>query len=120
LAALQTALRDASLSRSAGFTIVAVLILALDGRYDSDLQRGDAVLLSPLPIAIRSVSASCGRLCRRNIEWDWTSYPAIRDWREQNRLFQDIFVILRPEASRVTLHGSLGNRSCAFQFAFWN
>jgi predicted permease len=98
------------LRRSPGFTIVAVLVLALAmGATTAIFSVLDAVLLRPLPYR------NSGRLCvlwksvpARNIEWDWASYPTIRDWREQNRVFDDIAVILRPEASRVTLHGFEG------------
>ena len=44
----------------------------------------------------------------RNLEWDWTSYPTIRDWREQNQAFEDLSFILRPEGSRITLPSETG------------
>jgi predicted permease len=98
------------LRRSPGFTIVAVLVLALAmGATTAIFSVLDAVLLRPLPYR------DSQRLCvlwktvpARNIEWDWTSYPSIRDWREQNRVFDDLAVILRPEGSRVTLHSGEG------------
>src|SRR5258708_4831663 len=98
------------LGRSPGFTLVAVLVLALAmGATTAIFSVLDAVLLRPLPYR------DSQRLCvlwksvpARSIEWDWTSYPAIRDWREQNRAFEDISVILRPEASRVTLQWTEG------------
>jgi putative ABC transport system permease protein len=94
------------LRRSPGFTIVAVLVLALAmGATSAIFSVVEAVLLRPLPYR------NSDRLCvlwksvpARNIEWDWASYPTIRDWREQNRVFDSISVVLRPEASRVTLH----------------
>jgi putative ABC transport system permease protein len=98
------------LSRSREFTTIAVLVLALAmGATTAIFSVLDAVLLRPLPYR------DSQRLCvlwksvpARNIEWDWTSYPTIRDWREQNRVFEGIAVILRPEASRVTVHGAEG------------
>src|SRR5260370_16376900 len=98
------------LRRSPAFTLVAVLVLALaTGATTAIFSVLDAVLLRPLPYR------DSQRLCvlwksvpARSIEWDWTSYPAIRDWREQNRAFEDISVILRPEASRVTLQWTQG------------
>jgi hypothetical protein len=44
----------------------------------------------------------------RNIEWDWTSYPTIRDWRTRSRSFEDLAVMLRPEGSFVTLESEVG------------
>ena len=39
----------------------------------------------------------------KHLEWDWTSYPTIQNWREQSRAFHEIAFFLRPEGSRVTL-----------------
>lgn len=91
--------------RSPGFTITAVLVLALAmGANTAIFSVIEAVLLRPLPYP------DSERLCvlwksipARAIEWDWTSYPAIRDWREQNHTFSDLAVVLRPEASLFTL-----------------
>lgn len=93
------------LGRSPGFTFTAVLILALAmGANTAIFSVIEAVLLHPLPYH------DSERLCvlwtsvpSRNISWDWTSYPTIRDWREQSHAFQDLAVVLRPEASQVML-----------------
>jgi hypothetical protein len=93
------------LSRSPGFTVTAVLILAIAmGANTAIFSVIEAVLLRPLPYHDPE------RLCvlwktvpSRNIAWDWTSYPTIRDWREQSRAFQDLAVVLRPEASQVAI-----------------
>ncbi len=33
----------------------------------------------------------------KNLEWDWTGYPAIRNWREQNHVFEDVAAVARPD-----------------------
>jgi predicted permease len=93
------------LRRSPGFTITAVLVLALAmGANTAIFSVIEAVLLRPLPYRDPQ------RLCMvwktvpaRNIAWDWTSYPTIRDWREPSHAFEDLAVILRPEGSQVIL-----------------
>jgi putative ABC transport system permease protein len=41
----------------------------------------------------------------KNLDWDWTGYPGVRNWREQNHVFADIAAVARPEAAVVTLSG---------------
>src|SRR5258708_20858992 len=93
------------LGRSPGFTLTVVLVLALAmGANTAIFSVIEAVLLRPLAyhdsqrlwILWKTVPA-------RNMEWDWTSYPTIRDWREQSHAFADLAVVLRPEGSQVTL-----------------
>ena len=94
-----------ALCRSPGFSLTAILVLALAiGANTAVFSVIEGVLLRRLPYR------NPGRLCvlwksipARNIEWDWTSAPTIRDWREQGEVFQDIAIVLRPEASKVTL-----------------
>lgn len=98
------------LRRNPAFTITAILVLALaTGATTAIFSVIEAVLLRPLPYR------NAERLCvlwktapARSIEWDWTSYPTIRDWREQNHVFDDLAFVLRPEASRVTLASAGG------------
>jgi putative ABC transport system permease protein len=93
------------LIKSPGFTFVTAITLALGiGANTAIFSVIEAVLLRPLPYR------NSERLCMlwksvqaRNIEWDWTSYPAIRDWREQSKSFEDMAVILRPDGSEMTL-----------------
>jgi putative ABC transport system permease protein len=98
------------LVKSPGFTLVASLTLALGiGANTAIFSVIEAVLLRPLPYR------NSERLCMlwksvpaRNIEWDWTSYPTIRDWREQSKSFEDMAVILRPDGSEVILQSDAG------------
>lgn len=93
------------LLKNPGFAFVAILTLALAlGANTAIFSVIEAVLLRPLPYQ------NADRLCvlwksvpARNIEWDWTSYPTIRDWREQSHAFEEMAVVLRPEASEVNL-----------------
>lgn len=96
-----------TLRASPAFTIPAIVLLALGiGANTAVFSVVEGVLLRPLPYRDPS------RLCMiwksvpaKNLHWDWTGYPAIRDWREQNHVFADIAAVARPEASVVTLSG---------------
>jgi predicted permease len=98
------------LRRYPGFTFVAALTLALGiGANTAIFSVIEAVMLRPLPYQ------NSERLCMlwksvpaRNIEWDWTSYPTIQDWREQSRSFEDMAAILLPSGSEVTLPSDAG------------
>src|SRR5262245_5082798 len=98
------------LVKSPGFTFVAALTLALGiGANTAIFSVIEAVMLRPLPYR------NSERLCvlwksvpARNIEWDWTSYPTIRDWREQSKSFEGMAVILRPDGSEVVLQSDAG------------
>jgi putative ABC transport system permease protein len=98
------------LIKSPGFTFVAALTLALGiGANTAIFSVIEAVMLRPLPYQ------DSDRLCMlwksvpaRNIEWDWTSYPTIRDWREQSKSFEEMAAILRPDGSEVTLQSDAG------------
>src|SRR5215831_15899868 len=98
------------LIKSPGFTFVAALTLALGiGANTAIFSVIEGVMLRPLPYQ------DSDRLCMlwksapaRNIEWDWTSYSVIRDWREQSKSFEDLVVILRPDGSEVILQSDAG------------
>lgn len=90
-----------------GFTFLAILLIGLGiGVNSAMFSVIEAILLRPLPyldpsglcVIWKSVPA-------KNLDWDWTAYPAIRNWREQNHFFEDIAAVARPEASVVTLTG---------------
>jgi putative ABC transport system permease protein len=105
-----TALLDLRLSvralrRAPRFTLTAILLLATAMAANTAVFTVvEALLLRPLPYA------DAARLCvlwksvpARHIEWDWTSYPTLRDWREQSHAFADLAYYLRPEGSQVLL-----------------
>lgn len=95
---------------SPGFAITVVLVLALaTGASTAVFSVIEGVLLRPLPYKDHE------RLCvlwksipQRNIEWDWTSAPTVRDWREQTDVFEDMALILRPGGSRVSMQSDSG------------
>src|SRR5580658_4345693 len=100
---LRFALR--TLGKSPGFVIVVLLLLALGiGANTAIFSVVEAVLLRPLPyrapdrlyMLFKSVPS-------KHLDWDWTSYPTIRDWQEQNHSFDSIAFVLRPEGSLVKL-----------------
>ena len=98
------------LRRSPGFTATVLLILTIGiGANTAIFSVIEGVLLRPLPYG------NPERLCvlwksipQKNIEWDWTSAPTIRDWREQSDAFEDVAMVLRPEGSKVTLRSDAG------------
>jgi putative ABC transport system permease protein len=101
-----------TLRANSGFTLLAVLLIALGiGANTAMFSVIEAVLLQPLPYREPS------RLCMlwksvpsKSLDWDWTGYPAIQDWRRQNHVFEDVAAVARPEASVVTLTGGVEPR----------
>ncbi len=99
-----------ALRRSPGYSIAAVCLLSLAiGANTAMFSVIEGVLLRPLPYK------DADRLCvlwksvpGKGIEWDWTSAPTVKDWREQSESFEDIALVLRPEGSRVALDGADG------------
>jgi putative ABC transport system permease protein len=98
------------LRRAPGFSVSAILLLSLAiGANTAMFSVIEGVLLRPLPYK------DADRLCvlwksipHRNIEWDWTSAPTIQDWREQNQVFEDLALVLRPEGSKIIVQGDAG------------
>src|SRR5688500_17723144 len=98
------------LRRAPGFTIIAVAVLAIAiGANTAIFSVIEAVLLRPLPYKdSQHLAVLWKSVPERNIEWDWTSAPTIQNWREYSRAFEDIAIVLRPEASVVTLATGAG------------
>jgi predicted permease len=91
-----------------GFTFLVILLIALGiGANSAMFSVIEAVLLRPLPYPDPSSLCMIWKsVPAKNLDWDWTGYPAIRDWREQNHVFEDVAAVARPEASVVTLTGA--------------
>ncbi|MBO0861121.1 MAG: ABC transporter permease [Chloracidobacterium sp.] len=91
--------------KNPGFTTMIVLTLMLGiGACTAVFSVVYAVMLRPLPYS------SPDRLCvlwksvpKKGLERDWTSYPAFRDWKDQNHVFEDLALFLRPETTQVAL-----------------
>ena len=94
------------MAKNPGFTAVAVLTLMLGiGACTAVFSVVYAVMLRPLPYS------SPDRLCvlwksvpKKGLERDWTSYPAFKDWKDHNRVFEDLALFSRPEVPQATLH----------------
>jgi putative ABC transport system permease protein len=108
---LETLARDLRFSlrmmvKNPGFTSVTIITLMLGiGACTAVFSVVHAVMLKPLPYSDQD------RLCvlwksapKKGLERDWTSYPAFKDWKEQNHAFEDMTLFLRPEGAKVTLH----------------
>lgn len=83
------------LRKTPGFTAVAVLSLALGiGANTAIFSVVNTVLLRPLPFAdpARLVMV-WGTVPQQGIRRDTISYPDYQDWREQNRVFEDIALL---------------------------
>ena len=86
------------LAKQPGFTLIAVLMLALGiGANTAIFSVVNAVLLRPLPfpqpenlVAIWEHDIRSGP--ENNGEWSAVSYPDFQDWQKQNRVFERIAV----------------------------
>ena len=98
------------LRRSPGFSIAAIFVLSLAiGANSAIFSVIEGVLLRPLPYSNpERLCALWKSIPQKNIAWDWTSALAIRDWREQSDVFEDVATVLRPEGSKVTIRGDSG------------
>jgi len=101
-------LRSSQLRKDPGFTVVAVLSLALGiGANTAIFGVINGVLLRTLPYRDPDRLAILWKTVpKKNIQEDWTSYPALKDWRDQNHAFEDMALIFRPEAAQVVLTGN--------------
>jgi len=80
------------LLKNPGFTLVAVLTLALGiGANTAIFSVVNATLLRPLPYSEPERLVRVWETNPRANRWgDWVSYPDFRDWREQNTVFDEI------------------------------
>src|SRR5215813_1139 len=103
--------------KNPGFTAMIVLTLMLGiGACTAVFSVVYAVMLRPLPYS------SPDRLCvlwksvpKKGLERDWTSYPAFKDWKDHNHVFEDLALFIRPEAARVIMNN--GDRAERVQAA---
>jgi predicted permease len=80
------------LRRSPGFTVIAVLTLALGiGANAVIFSAVNGVLLRPLPYPNSNRLAQVWSTNPHTNRWgDWVSYPDFVDWRAQNKVFEDL------------------------------
>ncbi|HEY7179861.1 MAG TPA: ABC transporter permease, partial [Blastocatellia bacterium] len=105
------------MGKTPGFTAMTVFTLMLGiGACTAVFSVVYAVMLRPLPYS------SPDRLCvlwksvpKKGLERDWTSYPAFKDWKDHNHVFEDLALFIRPEAARVIMNN--GDRSERVQAA---
>src|SRR6185369_9760207 len=94
------------LSKSYAFTVVVIVTLALGiGANTAIFSFANGILLRPLPYprADRLVAIDETAL-KRGIDSMSVSFPNFLDWREQNKVFQDIGVYY--DTSRFSLSGA--------------
>src|SRR3989475_12542927 len=80
------------LIKSPGFTAVAVITLALGiGANTAIFSVVNAVLLRPLPYPDSDRLVQVASTQRHLERWyDWVAYPDFVDWRNENRVFEDM------------------------------
>ena len=105
---LQYGLR--SLIKSPGFTVVAVLTLALGvGANAAIFSVLRAVVLRDLPYHDADrIAVMWTKNIRQNLP-DGSSYLNFRDWKEQGKTFEQMAAYYRPEFTRGTLSGGPGS-----------
>jgi putative ABC transport system permease protein len=92
------------LLRSPGFTLVAVLTMALSiGANTAMFSVIESVLLRPLPYHDPSrIVMLWSTVPSKDIQRNWTSYPDIQDWRHDSRSFTQIAAMLRVDTATMT------------------
>jgi putative ABC transport system permease protein len=92
------------LLRNPGFTLVAVLTMALSiGANTAMFSVIESVLLRPLPYRDPSrIVMLWSAVPSKAIERNWTSYPDIQDWRRESRSFTQIAAMLRVDTATLT------------------
>ncbi|MDE3154198.1 MAG: ABC transporter permease [Acidobacteriota bacterium] len=99
------------LRRSPGFTVVAILTLAIGIGFNTALfSVVDAVLFRPLPVRAPSQLVDVYTTGPAGEQWHTTSYPDFRDLREKNDVFSDMMAysemftaVNLPDRSRLVL-----------------
>jgi putative ABC transport system permease protein len=92
------------LLRSPGFTLVALLTMALSiGANTAMFSVIESVLLRPLPYHDPSrIVMLWSTVPSKDIQRNWTSYPDILDWRQESRSFTQLAVMLRVDTATLT------------------
>lgn len=102
LADARFALRQ--LRRSAGFTIVAILTIALSiGMNTTMFSVIESVLLRTLPYHAPSrIVVLWSTVPSKGIEKNWTSYPDIQDWKRESHSFTEVAAMFRVDTATLT------------------
>ena len=92
------------LLRSPGFTLVALLTMALSiGANTAMFSVIESVLLHSLPYHDASrIVMLWSTVPSKDIQRNWTSYPDILDWRQESRSFTQIAAMLRVDTATLT------------------
>jgi predicted permease len=92
------------LLRSPGFTVIAVLTMAVGiGANTAMFSVIESVLLRPLPYRDPAgIVMLWSGVPKKDIQKNWTSYPDIEDWRRGSYSFTDIAAILRVDSASLT------------------
>ena len=92
------------LLRSPGFTVIAVLTMAVGiGANTAMFSVIESVLLRPLPYRDPAgIVMLWSGVPKKDIQKNWTSYPDVEDWRRQSHSFAQIAAILRVDTASLT------------------
>src|SRR5579859_63057 len=105
---LQSAISDCRfafrrLRKSPGFTVVAVLTMALGiGINTAMFCVIENIVLRPLPYHNpASVVMLWSSVPKKDIQRNWTSYPDIQDWRSESRAFTQVAAVFRVDTATI-------------------